>query len=328
MMQTAPNRVAALLFAAVGAGCAHAPPIESGSAPGTAPAVAVPATRIIEPETEVVAVPTPLPLPGQLKPVAPAGGADDATTAPDPDPVRRVHAANAAARLEPVADGYVNAIQVYPWTEGALYQVYTAPGQVTDLALAPGEQLVSLSAGDTVRWKVAETASGSGSHQRPHVLVKPTAAKLVTNLVIATDRRVYHVELQSLDAAYMASVSWTYPEEELAFRRSVVAGQHAEARLAADGIRPEELHFRYRILGDRPAWRPVRAFDDGQRVFIQFPPGTTEAPPLFLVGPEGEVALVNYRVRGSYYVVDRLFAVAELRLGTDDQAVVRIERRS
>ncbi len=188
--------------------------------------------------------------------------------------------------------------------------------------------MMPLSAGDTVRWKVAETASGSGSHQRPHVLVKPTAARLVTNLVIATDRRVYHVELQSLDAAYMASVSWTYPEEELAFRRSVVAGRRAEATPAADGIRPEELHFRYRILGDRPAWRPVRAFDDGRRVFIQFPPGTTEAPPLFLVGPEGEVALVNYRIRGSYYVVDRLFAVAELRLGTDDQAVVRIEHRS
>ena len=63
-------------------------------------------------------------------------------------------------------------------------------------------------------------------------------------------------------------------------------------------------------------------------VFIQFPPGTAEAPPLFLIGPEGEVALVNYRVRGSYYVVDRLFEVAELRLGTDPQTVVRIERRS
>ena len=257
------HRVTALLFAAVAAGCAHAPPVENGSTPGTAPAVAVPATRIIEPNTEVVAVPTPLPLPGQLKPVAPATGANDATPAPDPDPAQRVHAANAAARLEPVTDGYVNAIQVYPWTEGALYQVYTAPGQVTDLALAPGEQLVSLSAGDTVRWKVAETASGSGSDQRPHVLVKPTAAKLVTNLVIATDRRVYHVELQSLDAAYMASVSWTYPEEELAFRRSVAAGQRAETRPAADGIRPDELHFGYRILGDRPAWRPVRPSTTG-----------------------------------------------------------------
>ena len=126
--------------------------------------------------------------------------------------------------------------------------------------------------------------------------MKPTASQLVTNLVIATDRRVYHVELRSLDATYMASVSWTYPKEELAFRTAAVKSRAPGRAAAADGIRPEALHFGYRILGDQPPWQPVRAFDDGRRVFIQFPPGTAEAPPLFLIGPEGEVALVNYRV--------------------------------
>jgi type IV secretion system protein VirB9 len=36
--------------------------------------------------------------------------------------------------------------------------------------------------------------------------------------------------------------------------------------------------------------------------------------------------VVNYRVRGRYYVVDRLFAAAELRLGEKHQQVVRIVR--
>ncbi len=317
------HRLAALGAAAAVNACA-AP--EPAAVPGTAPAVALPATRIIEPETEIVAVPTPLPLPGQLKPLP----GDTATGRPAADtpgnPVDRVHAANAGARLEPAPDGFLNAMQVYPWTEGALYQVYTAPGQVTDIALAPGEELVSLSAGDTVRWKVAETESGSGSSTRSHVLVKPTASGLGTNLVIATDRRVYHVELESLDGAYMASVAWTYPEEQLAILRKASVREGAAHRPAASGIDPESLDFAYRIRGDRPPWRPVRVFDDGSRVFIQFPPGTTEAPPLFLVGPEGEVALVNYRVHGAYYVVDRLFSAAELRIGEDPQTVVRIER--
>ena len=126
------NRVAVLFVAVAATGCVTEPPVESGPGPGAAPAVAVPATRIIEPEIEVVAVPTPLPLPGQLKPVASAQA--DAPEGAGVDPVQRVQAANAVARLEPAADGYVNAIQVFPWTEGALYQVYTAPGQVTDLA--------------------------------------------------------------------------------------------------------------------------------------------------------------------------------------------------
>jgi type IV secretion system protein TrbG len=34
----------------------------------------------------------------------------------------------------------------------------------------------------------------------------------------------------------------------------------------------------------------------------------------------------NYRFRSPYYVVDRLFGAAELRLGGDKAQVVRIER--
>ena len=49
-------------------------------------------------------------------------------------------------------------------------------------------------------------------------------------------------------------------------------------------------------------------------------------PPLFVLGADGDAELVNYRVRGNYYVVDRLFRAAELRLGERNQMVVRISR--
>jgi type IV secretion system protein VirB5 len=51
-----------------------------------------------------------------------------------------------------------------------------------------------------------------------------------------------------------------------------------------------------------------------------------DAPPLFVKGNDGNSDLVNYRVRGNYYVVDQLFATAELRLGQDHQQVVCIKR--
>ena len=74
------------------------------------------------------------------------------------------------------------------------------------------------------------------------------------------------------------------------------------------------LKFRYRIEGDAP-WKPQRVFDDGTKVYIQFPSGLKqgEAPPLFVIGGDGKPALVNYRVKGTTYIVDRLFAAAELR---------------
>ena len=118
----------------------------------------------------------------------PAKGGTAAST-----PVARVENANAAARVQPRREGYFNAIQIYPWSDGALYQVYAAPGQITDIALEPGESLTGagpIAAGDTARWIIGDTESGSGTTRRVHILVKPSRPDITTNLVVTTDRRV------------------------------------------------------------------------------------------------------------------------------------------
>jgi type IV secretion system protein VirB9 len=241
-------------------------------------------------------------------------------------PTAQVAAANQAALREPSSAGYLGAVQVYPYSEGTLYRLYAAPERVTDIALQPGETVTSVAAGDTVRWTVGDTTSGSGEGKRTHILIKPFSAGLGTNLIITTDRRVYHLELASRPTGAMAALSWRYPQDELiALRRS--QEEAAAARPIASGLAVERLNFNYEISGDKPAWRPVRAFDDGQQTFIEFAPSIAvgEAPPLFVIGDGGEASLVNYRVAGRYYVVDRLFGAAELRLGGKRQKVVRIE---
>jgi type IV secretion system protein VirB9 len=198
---------------------------------------------------------------------------------------------------------------------------------VSEIALQPGETLISVAAGDTARWVIGDTTSGSGSARRTHILVKPSSVGLRTNLVITTDRRVYHVQLESTARTAMASISWTYPADELlAVQRGGGAGGGDQP--VAAGVALEALNFGYSIEGDDPPWRPVRAFDDGSQVFIEFPTtlGQSEAPPLFVRGEAGRTELVNYRLRGRFYVVDRLFAAAELRLGERRQEVVRIIR--
>src|SRR3546814_3907645 len=77
--------------------------------------------------------------------------------------------------------------------------------------------------------------------------------------------------------------------------------------------------------------RPVRVFDDGRQIFIEFAEGVerTDMPPLFVVGDTGTTELVNYRVVGRYMIVDRLFSRAELRLASGKrEAKVSIERES
>jgi type IV secretion system protein VirB9 len=242
-------------------------------------------------------------------------------------PRARVEAANREALREPSGDGYRNAVQVYPYAEGALYRLYAAPERVTDIILQPGEKVTAVAAGDTERWTVGDTASGSGTGRRVHILVKPFAAGLSTNLVITTDRRAYHLHMESTRSTAMAAIRWAYPQDELLLLQQ--ASDEAErTRPVARGLAVQDLDFAYMIEGDDPPWRPLRAFDDGRQVFIEFPESiaTAEAPPLFVLGAEGDAELVNYRVAGRYYVVDRLFMAAELRLGGRDQQVVRIVR--
>ncbi len=270
----------------------------------------------------IVEIPKPIPFPNQLKPLP-------ELSAPTPvvPPSDSVQGANSAARIEPTPSGFINAIQTWPYTPGALYQVYTVPGKVTDIALEPGETLIDISAPDPVRWIIGDTRSGAGATERQHVVVKPVRADLQTNLAIFTSRRAYHLELKSTPETWMAAVSWHYPTDTLVALKAENRERDAMQPVTT-GIALERLRFRYSVTGDDTPWKPLRAFDDGQKVYIQFPASIDqgEMPPLFVVGSKGDAQLVNYRVRSPYYIVDRLFAAAELRLGGKEAQVVRIER--
>ncbi|MGN6848878.1 MAG: P-type conjugative transfer protein TrbG [Sphingomicrobium sp.] len=246
--------------------------------------------------------------------------------APKPAPIVRVADANRSAMHEPDPGYYVGSAQLYPWSEGSLYRLYAAPEQISDIALQPGETLTSVAAGDTARWVIGDTSSGSGVTKRSHILVKPVAPGLRTTLVIATDRRIYHVEAVSTPRTAMATISWTYPQDSMIAVGSSAA--KAPEPPVAPAVAVETLNFDYRIDGDKVTWRPIRVFDDGHQTFIEFPAnlGDGEAPPLFVTGADGKAELVNYRIKGHYYVVDRLFTAAELRLGGKHQQIVRIFR--
>lgn len=243
-------------------------------------------------------------------------------------PTGRVESANAAARIEPRREGYYNAIQIYPWSEGALYQVYAAPGQITNIALEPGESLSGagpIAAGDTTRWIIGDTTSGSGPNRRVHILVKPSRPDISTNLVVTTDRRTYMIELRARDVLYMPSIAWAYPAPPASQRQTVPAAPVIPAEAARN--------YRYGLTGDSPPWRPISVFDDSRRVYVVFPRGIVqgEMPPIFVLGSDGEPQIVNSRIHQNILIVDRLFGAAELRLGSGDRQqtvrIVRIEQR-
>lgn len=239
-----------------------------------------------------------------------------------------IAAANAAARETSRADAFVGGVQVFAQAPGRVYEVWTAPLRVTTLTLAPGETIVSMAAGDTVRWQIGETRSGQGPGQRVHVMVKPLERGLETNLVLATSQRVYLIQLRSGSTdAFNAAVAWD-ADAVLSSPAAALLADVAAAEPVAAPDRPLDARFRIEPRGRRPDWAPTAVMTDGARTFLTFPPAATarEAPVLLVRGADGEAQVVNYRQQGAVWVVDRVFDAAELRLGGKRPQVVRIRR--
>lgn len=244
------------------------------------------------------------------------------------DPAKVIEEANKGAAQKPTEDRYINAVTVYDYMEGALYEIYSSPFHVTDIMLQPGETLTSPpAAGDTARWSLDVTTSGTGKDQRVHIFLKPHLPSLHTNIALSTDKHIYHLECQSFNETYQAGVSWYYPKDQLVnITNRINAANDTKMDIIAN-LKVSDLNFNYTIKGSA-SWKPLRVFDDGKKVFIQFPANIEqgELPPLFIVTKESDSQLVNYRYQKHYYVVDRLFEKALLQLGSSSPETVFIYR--
>ena len=327
--------VSALLVTAVLGGCAVFPQ----NAP--APTKLVAANPTVE-APMLVNLPPPAAAPRQLKPVLPEERTTEAfLPATQPLPrrhMRGVHAAElarAGATNVAMPNNYINAVAMYDFVPGEVYHVYTSPDFVTTIALRRGEKLISKIAGDTTRWTNGDTTTGDDTAPSTLVVLKPVRAGLHTNIVLATNQRVYFLDVESRPGnQYQNAISWNYPQEELTSMLANVGHINQQAReTALTGVAIEDLNYAYEIStesGSTPEWMPKEVFDDGKKTYINFPEsiGTTEAPPLFIRSGDGDADLVNYRVKGHFYIVDRLFEHAELRVGKDPQSIVVISRKA
>lgn len=230
----------------------------------------------------------------------------------------------------PVNSMSVESKTIYNYVPDAIYLIYGATNHVVDVQLQPGEKLSgSPVAGDTVRWIVGTTVSGAGANAVTHVLIKPVHSGIETNFLVTTDRHSYRLYAKSSESFFIPTVGWNYPDEAMAeYASAKKEQQRLDAQVAAPSLSASDLNFKYKISpeGDY-SWTPVRVFDDGTKTYIQMAPGMkqTEAP-AFFIKEDKELNLVNYRVKGDYFVVDRLFDEGELRCGKKDVVGISKEK--
>ncbi|MGI9071796.1 MAG: P-type conjugative transfer protein TrbG [Bryobacteraceae bacterium] len=214
--------------------------------------------------------------------------------------------------------------------------VVCAPLRVCIVELQSGERLVGEPhIGDSVRWNISPAMFGHGDSATTAIVLKPQSPGLDTNLLITTDRRAYYLRLLSKPEDYVARVAFAYPDDDgqSAKWQEQIAKQKEQDQKNSIAELPgrsvDSLCFDYRVKGKQEALKPLRVFDDGQKTFIQISRDTQtrEAPVLVVLGRDGKQEMVNYRVKGDMYIVDRLFDRAALILGTGKKAQkVEIDR--
>jgi type IV secretion system protein VirB9 len=105
--------------------------------------------------------------------------------------------------------------------------------------------------------------------------------------------------------------------------------QRQDDLVAGPSLVASNLNFKYKLEPKGAySWTPVRVFDDGVKTYIEMNPDMKRSEaPAFFIREKKELNLVNYRMRGDYIVVDRLFDQGELRSGEKDLVLISREQK-
>ena len=261
---------------------------------------------------------------------------------------KAVSSANKASQVYPSSSDFFNSMMTYQYMQGSLYTIYTAPMKITDIVLEKGEKIISQAAGDTLRWKIASTYSGSGKNLYWHILIKPKKAGLNNTFIVTTNKRTYHMILQSVNNdAYMVSVRWDYPGDmvakfnganlnDMSTGSNTIKSPHNNKMNITTKIPSSNIDNDYKWSmseGDKPLWYPTEIFSHGHQTYIKFSHNfliynTTMPIPLIKAGNDYGSSNFNWRMIGDYMVIDTVIVEAYLKTGTEEngETIVSIKK--
>lgn len=172
-----------------------------------------------------------------------------------------------------------------------------------------GEEITTISMGDATGWMMNPLGN--------RLFIKPVEQDATTNMTLITNRRTYLFELHAREALTIADedmvfvMRFIYPGQD----DTSVISQFTDAVPINDAIEnPNDYNFAYTISGPE-ALSPLRIFDDGEFTYFEFKDVNADLPAFFAVEPDGSEAIINYRMRGNFIVVERVEDNFTLRYG-------------
>lgn len=205
--------------------------------------------------------------------------------------------------------------QLLPYSPGLTNDIMLRVGYVTDITLPRGDSLQRITSGDSQRFKYETFYDRSSSTW--HLYVQPLQNTASTNIVISTDKHIFHADLKVAEFC-LPSVKWDIPDMV-----NVQSLEHVQFKVN----NVNELHFKYSRRGGRhKSWTPRSVFDDKQlHTFINFNENELkrEAPIVFME-INGSIELVPSKIQGNTMVVDRISDRFILKRGNE---VIEYRRR-
>ena len=191
-----------------------------------------------------------------------------------------------------------------------IYRLYGYVGYAIELTFEDGETFAGNAGGDL-------EAITFGWHDN-HMILKPKAANVGTNLVVYTNRRAYRFEYSAsarkpdprIDQV-MYAVRFDYPPQYATHAGPSVA-ELASRDLDA-GAAGRKRNLDYWFCGS-PAIKPVAASDDGVHTRLTFG-ARSELPALFVRNDDGTESLLNFSMEDGDVVIHRVAARFILRRG-------------
>lgn len=210
--------------------------------------------------------------------------------------------------------------------------IQCAPLLTCQIVLQKNEIINGISLGDTERWKIAKMFEGKAGDGSWIVLLKPTQINIASNLTITTDKRIYNFGVVS-KAGEAPIINFWYPNEMAQNSISLSKLKRQAVRANSQNVlssstststymNVNKMNFNYTLSGNTPPWTPSQVFDDGNKTFMRMPAitGRMNLPVLYTYR-NGTQALVNYRYKRPYIIVDGLFWKAALISGKGNNKV-------
>ncbi|MEA3135088.1 MAG: type secretion system protein VirB9 [Gammaproteobacteria bacterium] len=219
----------------------------------------------------------------------------------------------ATAELTP-ARGLVDPrVRVVAYDPEQVIKLHGFVGYQIHFQFAEGETFVNLAAGDNKALDVGYEAN--------HLVLKPLAEKVATNITVLTNRRVYQFDYSASAARpdpdrqdVIYSLRFIYPQDEARKAAEELEQQRMNLKLAgADQDSHRARNSNYWGCG-AAAIRPASAYDDGVQTRLKFA-AHSEFPTLYVKNDDDSESLVNFTVDHDEVVIHRVARGFVLRRG-------------